>query len=486
MWRKNTFPENQDSDQSISEEEDLASDWPEICISLGGPAEKKGGIQIQSQFEILRDTCDQKQTCFSIEDDVEIPIFHNEGDFFHSPRKASMCNFDEKNISDDEENNLFSTSGAKDFHNVSLLNIEGENQDGACTWSEVTKEAEALVHLNENAGCPSSHSVFSKVNRSCKGGRGKVKPKFSFRFQSHRKDLSWPVNSKDGNDNSYKALPLPGELETTDHGTMQHSMAELLENFQGKKIEQSEIHGPPAEVGVGHNYAERSVVELLDGYQEKDGMLKGNSKMYGKTKGRRVQLVVKRNTSPLGYRNMDGDDPLEALDNGPSSDDEAGVQNLQLLIPESPRKTMADQFQEALGAASMNNQGPLFALPGQSRPEKERDMVFIKRLQMGGSSNDESSSIDVKILSRSLEAKLTVCCCSFSGDKESSHWAESRLMTKENGERTLKIIFSSRVCGDVELEVGNMIRIHPPWKEVQVMGKDEIMILSIYFSVILT
>ncbi|KAA8543125.1 hypothetical protein F0562_021380 [Nyssa sinensis] len=182
MWRKNTFPENQDSDQSISEEEDLASDWPEICISLGGPAEKKV------------DTCDQKQTCFSIEDDVEIPIFHNEGDFFHSPRKASMCNFVEKNISDDEENNLFSTSGAKDFHKVSLLNIKGKNQDGACTWSEVTKEAEALVHLNENAGCPSSHSVFSKVNRSRKGGQGKVKPKFSFRFQSHREDLSWPVN----------------------------------------------------------------------------------------------------------------------------------------------------------------------------------------------------------------------------------------------------------------------------------------------------
>ncbi|KAA8543124.1 hypothetical protein F0562_021381 [Nyssa sinensis] len=209
-----------------------------------------------------------------------------------------------------------------------------------------------------------------------------------------------------------------------------------------------------AEVGVGHNYAEHSVVELLDGYQEKDGLLKGNSKMDGKTNGKRVQLVFNRNTSPLGYRNMDGDDPLEALDNGPSSDDE-----------------------EALGAASMNNQGPLFALPGQSsiglfgklqrimQTEKERDMVFIKRLQMGGSSNDESSSIDVKILSRSLEAKLTVCCCSFSGDKESSHWAESRLMTKENGERTLKIIFSSRVCGDVELEVGNMIRIHPPWKE---------------------
>ncbi|CBI32227.3 unnamed protein product, partial [Vitis vinifera] len=43
------FPENPESDQSISEEED----WPQNCISLGGATEKKEGFQIQSQLELL-------------------------------------------------------------------------------------------------------------------------------------------------------------------------------------------------------------------------------------------------------------------------------------------------------------------------------------------------------------------------------------------------------------------------------------------------
>lgn len=56
MWRKTTFAENQDSDQSISEDEDLAHGCSENCIALGGTTERKGGLQIQSQLEVLRDT----------------------------------------------------------------------------------------------------------------------------------------------------------------------------------------------------------------------------------------------------------------------------------------------------------------------------------------------------------------------------------------------------------------------------------------------
>jgi hypothetical protein len=32
-----------------------------------------------------------------------------------------------------------------------------------------------------------------------------------------------------------------------------------------------------------------------------------------------------------------------------------------------------------------------------------------------------------------------------------------------NGGRKTTIIFNPRVCSDVDLEVGNSIRIHPPW-----------------------
>ncbi|XP_059625705.1 uncharacterized protein LOC132268855 isoform X2 [Cornus florida] len=499
MWQKNNFAENQDSDQSISEEEDCSPDWPGNCISLGGPAEK-GGLQIQSQLEILRDTCGHGKTGFFIEDEVELPFFHNEGDLVRSPRRASTCKLDGEIFFDEELHNKFhfliqkhltlamvfevkknavlstlpSTSGAKDFQKVNPQSFGNESQNEVCTWSTVAKEAKALVHLNENAGCSSSQAFSSKTNWFSKAGRGKAKPKFSFRFQSHKGD-SWPVDSKDGNDMPHKLL------ENIDHITMEHSVADRVGTFQGKKMEQLKIYAAPTELAVGHNYAEHSMAELLDGYQESNDLVQRNFKMNTKTRGKMVQLV-KRSIPLLDSGNMDDNNPPETLDSGTSSDEEANVQNLNLIIPESIRKTIAEQFHEALGAASMHGEGPLFALPRQlgvglfgklqrvMHSEKERDMDFLKRLQTGAFANDEASCIDVKILSRSLEAKLTVCCCSLSIDKKSSHWAGRPLITKENGERTLTIIFSSKACGDVELEVGNLVRIHPPWYE-QYNGK---------------
>lgn len=96
--------------------------------------------------------------------------------------------------------------------------------------------------------------------------------------------------------------------------------------------------------------------------------------------------------------------------------------------------------------------------------------------------SDEASCIDVKILSRFFEAKLTVCNCSLVENEESSQQGESYQILKECRRRLNTVIFSSRACGDVELEVANLIRIHPPWKEVQVTGSDKIIILATYFS----
>ncbi|CAL5437180.1 unnamed protein product [Camellia sinensis] len=467
MWRKANFAGNQDSDQSISEDEDLAHGCSENCIALGGTTERKGGLQIQSQLEVLRDTHErdhgtttailfnQRQTCFSSEDEVEIPVFHDKGDFISAPTMASMCNLGEEIISDDE----------KIGHG-----IPGSEKQGAeCTWSAVTKEAEALVHLIENARSSTLHAVTSNVNRPCKGARGKAKAKskskskFLFRFRSHKADI-----------------PLSQELETADNRTTENSMVELLENFQGEKMEQSEIFDMPAEVATGHELPEHSMAELLDNYQEKTGLPLENSKMYTRMKGRSEQPIDERNISPSGERNMDKEDPPEALDSGSSSDDEANVQNLGLIIPESKQKTMTDKFQEAFGSAAINDEGPHFALHDIGifaklqrvmQSEKKREMDFLKKLQTGASSNDEARCIDVEILSRCLEAKLTVCCCSLSRDKESSEWAETPQMAKENRGRTLTIIFSSRVCDDVELEVGNLIRIHSPWEASSSRGK---------------
>ncbi|KAF5937270.1 hypothetical protein HYC85_024776 [Camellia sinensis] len=323
-----------------------------------------------------------RQTCFSSEDEVEIPVFHDKGDFISSPTMASTCNLGEEIISDDE----------KIGHGIP----GSEKQGGECTWSAVTKEAEALVHLIENARSSSLHAVTANVNRPCKGKVLEAKPKpkpnpnpnpnFCFAFRSHKADI-----------------PLSQELETVDNRTTENSMVELLENFQGEKMEQSEIFDMPAEVATGHELPEHSMAELLDNYQEKTGLPLENSKMYTRMKGRSEQPIDERNISPPGERNMDKEDPPEALDSGSSSDDEV-----------SPCV-------------------------------------------------DEARCIDVEILSRCLEAKLTVCCCSLSRDKEVIYVDIKYMFSDEN---TQNIALTTTTYG----------------KQVQVGGKDEAIILSAYFS----
>lgn len=88
----------------------------------------------------------------------------------------------------------------------------------------------------------------------------------------------------------------------------------------------------------------------------------------------------------------------------------------------------------------------------------------------------------MRILSSSLEAKLTVCFCALHGDEKGSESLSNPQEMKSTGRRKLTIIFSSRICKDVELDVGNVIRIHQPWKEVHVNDKDEAIILCAYFS----
>ncbi|CAK9178031.1 unnamed protein product [Ilex paraguariensis] len=471
MWRKNTFTENQDSDQSISEEEYLDGDWAKNCVSLGGPEEKKGGIQVLSQLDLLKDACElgnaakttisaQKvKTDLGIEDEVEFPVFNNEDDFIRFPR-IYVCNSEEEILPDGGE--------------VSRPSFGRAKKDIASTWFAASREAEALAHLNENAGCSSSFNLSSTVNRSSKGGRGKAKPKFSFQFQSHREDLSRAVNNNDETDSSLN--PLINKSKNKNNSVPEH-----LEVFQEEKLVEPEIHEMPAVVAIGHDHGEHSMAELLDCFQEKNGQLEERFKVHSRPKGRRVQFVDGRSLSPLTEMDMDEDedDPVEALDGGLSSGDEfeENPENLKLFVLGSERKTMADRFEDALGAAPMDDEGPLFAFPRKSgsglfgklqqvmQSEKERDMCFLKRQQREACSNDEASSIDVRILSRCLEAKLTVCCCSFSRDKECHQQKDNLPTVDNNGGKTLTIIFSSKTCCDVELEVGNLIRIHSPWYE---------------------
>ncbi|GAY61443.1 hypothetical protein CUMW_210040 [Citrus unshiu] len=101
----------------------------------------------------------QKQISVFVEDEVETPEFPDEVGFIFSPRKASTCSSDEEAISANEANALpeFSrTPGIKTFHKDGFQDFGSARLDGENTWSVVSKEAKALVHLNENALCSSS------------------------------------------------------------------------------------------------------------------------------------------------------------------------------------------------------------------------------------------------------------------------------------------------------------------------------------------
>lgn len=506
MWRQKIFPGDEDSDQSISDEEDFNVDLRASCVSLGGPSEKEEVAQLQSQLDMLKGThgvpwgriagnlSPKKQINVFAEDEVEMPKFPDEVGFIFSPRKASTCNSDEEAISSNEKANAlpkFSlTPGVKTFQKDGFHDFGSGRLDEENTWSVVSKEAKALVRLNENALCSSSSQPTCKVNKSGKGIQSKSKPKFSFRFQSHREGLSSPSISKDDNSTPCKVDELPERIETAD--CEKHSIAGLLEGFSGKKARQSEM--VPDEVEDPHWCDDHSAAEHLDGLWDNSSLLRRNSKMNSRTRGKRMQVFSRRSISQLGDRTIDCED-LEPLGSGSSSDDEANYQNPKPAVPEVKRQTIVDRFQEAFGTTS-RDEAAFVAVPRSfgvglfgklqqvMQSEKETDVDFLK-LQTRVSPNNEPTCLNVKILSRYLDAKLIVCHVSSSKDIEDPRWPQSN-QKMGNGGRERTIIFNPRVCCDVDLEVGSSICIHPPWKEVQVWGNDESIILSMYFSQIST
>ncbi|XP_077219584.1 kinetochore protein isoform X2 [Tasmannia lanceolata] len=454
-----------------------------------------GNCQTSALFEKLQSS--------STEDEVEMREFQNEGEFIQShSRKVFLNGSDEETLSEtkEKENNELLNfpliPGAINFQKDSLRSFDSENQNGDNTWSAVLKEAEDLVYVRENAGCSSSHAANSATRKYQKGSGGKEKLKFSIRFQSCKGDGSRPSVMKDGYEKSSIITQVPAGLEALEHKSTENSMAELLEIFQGeneKVCKAPLVHGE-LEV-IEHITAVHSMSELLEGFQEKNGALQETYNMNSNTKESRLQHAAKRTLSALGDRTLDNEDPLEPLDCGMSSEDEGNDQNqLSFATPKTNGQTMADRFQEVFSAAAVYDEGALFPISKHigigyygrlqqiMQNEKDMHMEFLKQLQTGVSPHDEARCIDVQILSRYLDAKLTVCHCSIGENSKSSQGVKSpQKLVHGGGSRNRTIIFSPRICGNVELEVGNLIRIHPPWKEAKVLENEKI-ILCTYFS----
>ncbi|KAK8636006.1 hypothetical protein V6N13_004716 [Hibiscus sabdariffa] len=469
MWRRNPFQENPDSDQSISDEEDFNNDFREICVSLGDRLEKENqeGFQLQSRLEALKENCDnnrlnnqeQEHSTFCFEEDVEVPDSPDEVDCLPSQRLCRRVSYEEL-VSDSEEDGVHSktsiVSGAKKSdHSYGI-----KERDGGNAWSTVTKEAEALIHSDKNVSSFSSHITCPKSDKSCRGSRSKMKLTFSFGFQPHG-GVSWPAISDNKNDMSTKA--------------------EVLEDFSGEEENQFPANVEALGLGfIGHSMAER-----LDDLQDNPSLLRGNLKMHSRAKGKRVQATLKKSICSLGDRTIESEDLYEPFSGGSSSNDEADCRNLKLAIPEIKKHTISDKFQEALGTTSLSAEGTSFPRLGAFstglfgmlqqviQKERETDTYFMTKFQNGATSKNETSSITVKIVSRYLDAKLTVCHCSFVKTIEGF---------LENEGQKVTVIFNHRICTNVDLEIGSLICIHPPWMEVDVTGNSEKVILSTYFS----
>ncbi|KAK9222629.1 hypothetical protein WN944_011065 [Citrus x changshan-huyou] len=442
------FQGDEDSDQSISDEEDFNVDLRDNCVSLGGPSEKE--VLMEKLVEGLLAVYHQRQKQISVfvEDEVETPEFPDEVGFIFSPRKASTCTSDEEAISANEKANALPEFSRTPFHKDGFHDFGSARLDGENTWSVVSKEAKALVHLNENALCSSSSQPTCKANKSGKGIQSKSKPKFSFRFQPRREGLFSPV-SKNDNSIPCKVDELPERMETAD--CEKHSIAGLLGGFPGKKATQSEM--VPDEVEDPHWCDDHSVAKHLDSLRDNSSLLRRNSKMNSRTRGKRMQVFSRRSISQLGDRTVDCED-LEPVGSGSSSDNEANYQNPKPAIPEVKRQTIVDRFQEALGTTS-RDEAAFVAVPRSfgvglfgklqqvMQSEKETDLEFLK-LQTKASPNNEPTCLNVKILSRYLDAKLIVCHVSPSKDTEVKNPSGLKVTKKGGMEEERGKLFSIR------------------------------------------
>ncbi|KAL1558431.1 hypothetical protein AAHA92_08899 [Salvia divinorum] len=492
MWRRKATGfgdearENEDSDQSISEEdEDPDGEWIRNTVSLGGDENDKGKMKVLSQLEILSESFMEetvsspgRKGAYQIEDEVEPPIFNDRSspNHYHGIASATLarsnkgliCLPDIASVSYSDEEII------SDYETIGPGTSKSVRENLAITWFEASCEVEALVRSNENP-CSSSnhHNVYVKEKKSTRGGGGrrKAKVKFSFPCHSDKPDQSLVVSDSDGGATSDKILIADEIGDVADDDNMADSQLNIHDK-----------HILPFEMPHNHDTRGHSMAEVLGGFLERSDLQEESYKLEI-LKRRRKQTVFVRNVLPLGDSIQEDNDLPEALDSDTSfeSEDEESARSVKSTVS----RTVADQFHEAFrtvsaidGRLDVSFPRPLWWVCGGMfrrlqqvmQIEKERETDSVKNASAETGFKDEETSIFVRILSRSLEAKLIVCSCTCVGDGK----------TFSREARTITIIFNPRMSDNVDLEVSSLIRIHPPWKEVQV--KNEVIFLCSHFS----
>ncbi|KAG6485843.1 hypothetical protein ZIOFF_054408 [Zingiber officinale] len=394
-----------------------------------------------------------------------------------------------ESISDEENMVLTELSDACPAHvQGSLVGSVRKNQEGECTSLEVMGESKELSSLHKKACSSSFTSRISEPRKGYRSGKSKSKAKFSIRSDLHSRKLPSSC-SMEKNENPFMATYKSfGEHGNLDYNTSENVMVHLK---QHQKVVPAKL-APDKIVGALPSMAE--LLEDLTKHGQATEALDVKSLKNARSKEIKTPYSG-RTVSHLGLRFLDNEDPLEFMGCGTSSEDEEWIHNHSSFPRESIKQhTMGDLFQETFNVSAEGSSSlPKHRSTGSSyygrvqqviQIEKERHLELLKQPQtvlsvrskrhstqtsfdnyISKSDEPYELSIMVQIITRFLEAKLTVCHCLFLETFEGQCENDSNKFAERLGNlRT--IIFSSKFCSNVELEVGSYIRIHPPWYDL--------------------
>lgn len=341
------------------------------------------------------------------------------------------------------------------------LNEEESQDEEACTWSRIFKEAHEFDENHQEITNTASQTRQPEKTRLQRCNPAKQRFKFSIR----------PVKSSSFG---------KGTSTPVDDGSGKVSLAQRFDALIQSDISAQESEQLPM--------VER-VQELLppnSSYKSK-GIHKRTDRRMVTSGKKSLSLSSNRLTSA-------SDDILYSFDNGEAERDHEST-GLGVIppCPMGKAQTMTDRFREALSAApdAENNNffigckgspiGFFNRLQEVLQQEKQQRLQFMNSLHLGGKKQDEIKCMDVRIITKSFEAKLTICKCIVERTAKSSQSISKPSSTMENkASNLLTTIFSPRTSGNLEIEVGNLVRIHPPWKEIKLMDHEKI-ILCTYF-----
>ncbi|CAM6109163.1 unnamed protein product [Calypogeia fissa] len=170
-----------------------------------------------------------------------------------------------------------------------------------------------------------------------------------------------------------------------------------------------------------------------------------------------------------------------------------------LVVPVNPASSIWERFEEALDLDSPDDTNPAStdrlnsneALSGFSKllqnalkELKNEQIQFQKLLTSSQSLRGVSRCLEVLIWRKYLEGQLITCHCEVLQSppewNDSSHAAVTPVDSMDNL-TIVEVLFSSKMSGDLELEVGRVVRIHPPWQEILGAGQFEKIILGTFF-----